>query len=106
MVIFDEAVEIHLNELINILYEKKYFGFKETAYDYVEWIIDSIENDIDKTPYKVAPKYFKKYGIDLYYSIFKRNANTQWYVFFNYENGVCYIRYIGNNHNCSKMIDN
>lgn len=103
-VIFDKAVEIYLNELLNILYEKEYFGFKETAYDYVEWIIDAIERDINKIPHKIAPPYFLKYGKSLYYSVFKRNNNTQWYVFFNYENSIYYIRYIGNNHNCSHLI--
>ncbi len=87
-IIFDREVEIHLNKLIDILYEKEYFGFKESAYDYVEWIIDSIENEIDKAPYKVAPPYFSKYGKKLYYSVFKRNTTTQWYVFFNYENEI------------------
>ncbi len=104
MIIFDKSVEIYLNELIDILYEKQYFGSKESAYEYVEWIIDSIESNIDKIPYKVAPPYFSKYGKNLYYSVFKRNENTQWYVFFNYEDGIFYIRYIGNNHNCSQFI--
>ncbi len=104
MIIFDKSVEVYLNELIDILYEKEYFGFKESAYEYVEWIIDSIENNINKIPYKVAPPYFSKYGKNLYYCVFKRNENTQWYVFFNYEDDVFYIRYIGNNHNCSQFI--
>lgn len=80
-VIFDDVVEVYLNELIDILYEKEYFGFKATAYDYVGWIIDSIEKDIAKMPYKVAPPYFSRYGKNLYYSVFKRNNETQWYVF-------------------------
>lgn len=105
-IIFDKSVVTYLNELVDILYEKEYFGFKESAYDYVGWIIDKIENDIDKVSYKVAPSYFEKYGKNLYYSTFKRNANTQWYVFFNYENNIFYIRYIGNNHNCSQFIEN
>ena len=103
-VIFDDVVEVYLNELIDILYEKEYFGFKATAYDYVGWIIDSIEKDIAKMPYKVAPPYFSRYGKNLYYSVFKRNNETQWYVFFNFEADVFFIRYIGSNHNCAKYI--
>ncbi len=73
-VVFDDVVEIYLNELIDILY----FGFRASAYDYVGWIIDGIENDIAKMPYKIAPPYFSRYGKDLYYSVFKRNNETQW----------------------------
>lgn len=103
-IIFDEAVEVHLNELVDILYEEEYFGFKSSAYDYVRWIIDCIEENIALMPYKVAPPHFSRYGKNLYYSVFKRNNNTQWYVFFNLENDIFYIRYIGNNHNCAQHI--
>lgn len=103
-VIFDDVVEVYLNDLIDILYEKEYFGFKASAYDYAGWIVDSIENDIAKMPYKIAPPYFSRYGKDLYYSVFKRNNETQWYVFFNFEDDVFFIRYIGSNHNCAKHI--
>ena len=38
-IIFDEDVEIYLNELVDILYIEEYFGLKSSAYDYVGWII-------------------------------------------------------------------
>lgn len=104
-IIFDEEVERYLNELVEILYKKEYFGLKSSAYDYVGWIIDSIERDIFTTPYKTAPPYFARYGKALYYSVFKRNNNTQWYVFFNLEDDIFYIRYIGNNHTCARYIE-
>lgn len=103
-IIFDEDVEIYLNELVDILYIEEYFGLKSSAYDYIGWIIDCIEENITTTPYKVAPTYFSRYGQSLYYSVFKRNNNTQWYVFFNLEDDVFYIRYIGNNHTCAQYI--
>ncbi|KAA6331699.1 hypothetical protein EZS27_019729 [termite gut metagenome] len=37
-------------------------------------------------------------------SVFKKNNHTQWYVFFNLENDVYYIRYIGNNHTVSQHL--
>jgi len=103
-VILDEKVVDYLNELVEILYEENYFGLKSSAYDYVEWIFDSIEHDIATQPYKTAPTYFSKYGKNLYYSIFKRNNNTEWYVFFNLDENVFYVRYIGNNHTCAQYI--
>lgn len=103
-VILDENVVDYLNELIEILHEKEYFGLKSYAYDYVSWIFDNIEQNISTAPYKVAPSYFSKYGKTLYYSVFKRSNNTQWYVFFNYEDDIFYIRYIGNNHTCAQHI--
>ncbi len=104
MIIFERSVELYLQELVFTLYEKEYFGFKEDAQDYVKWIISTILNELERTPRKIAPPYFKKYGKGLYYSKFKRNSNTQWYVFFNYENNIYHIRYIGNNHNCSQFL--
>lgn len=105
--IYAEQVEIYLNELVDILYAQEYFGHKSTAYDYVGWIIDTIEKDILTTPFQIAPPYFSKYGKDLYCSIFKRNLNTQWYVFFNrdLENDTLLIQYIGNNHTCAQYFE-
>lgn len=103
-IIFDKVVEIYLNDLIDVLYDKEYFGQRASAYDYVGWIIDSIQQNISQMPYKAAPPYFSRYGKDMYYTVFKRSDTTQWYVFFNLEEDVFYIRYIGNNHNCSHHI--
>lgn len=104
LVLFDKKVEDYLSELIEILYGKEYFGFVDAAYNYVDELIDEIEKTIDIKPYKQAPQYFSKYGKDLLYFGIKKNDNTQWYIFFNYENGVYFIRYIGNNHNCAKYL--
>lgn len=106
-IIFDEKVVDYLNELVDILYTEEYFGHKESAYDYVGWIFDKIEEDLATTPSKLAPSHFEKYGKDLNYCVFKRNSNTQWYVFFNYdfEDDIFLIRYIGNNHNYAKYFE-
>jgi len=97
-IIYHNKVIVYLNELVNILYEQNYFGFKESAYDYVDWILDKVTQDISKTPAKKAPKYFDKYGENLSYIALKRNSQTTWYVFFHFEENIFYIRYIGNNH--------
>ena len=103
-VLYDKDVEKYLNELIEILYNKGYFGFKESAYQYVDSLIDDIEATIAITPHKNAPEYFSKYGSELFYAIFPKNRNTTWYVFFNIKNGMYLIRYICNNHIISQYL--
>jgi hypothetical protein len=103
-VLYDKDVEKYLNELIEILYNKGYFGFKESAYQYVDSLIDDIETKIAITPHKNAPEYFSKYGNGLFYAIFPKNRNTTWYVFFNIKNGIYLIRYICNNHIISQHL--
>ena len=97
-IIYNHKVIEYLNELVDILYEQNYFGFKESAYDYVDWLFDKITHDISKTPREKAPKYFNKYGRNLSFIRLKRNTQTTWYVFFHHEEDIYYIRYIGNNH--------
>jgi len=103
-IIFSPEVRLYLKELSEILYEKEYFGFEIDAYLYVEDLIIDIVTSLPHKQKKIAPEYFSKYGRELLYSVFKKNNNTQWYVFFNYEEDVYYIRYIGNNHTCSQYI--
>jgi hypothetical protein len=96
-----EAIE-YFNELSAILYERDYFGFEENAVKYVNELLDDI---IETLPYrvkKIAPAYFDKYGKKMLYSLFQKNKNTQWYVFFNIykKNGelIYLVRYVNNNH--------
>jgi hypothetical protein len=75
-IIYHEQVIKYLNELVDVLYKQGYFGFKESAYDYVNWILDRITEDIFTMPAKTAPEYFSKYGESLVYIRLKRNAHT------------------------------
>jgi len=101
VVVLPEVVD-YLLELSNILYEKEYFGFEETAIRYTDDLFDSVKNELPYKPVKPAPAYFNKFGTGMYYAMFKRNGNTCWYAFFNAfrYNGeiVYYVRYISNNH--------
>lgn len=101
---FHKDVEDYLVELIEVLYEREYFGFKESAIQYVRELIFEIRNTISKKTKKVAPKYFSKYGENLFYTNFRKNKTTSWYVFFNIENTVYTIYYIGNNHSVSHYL--
>ncbi|MFA5649716.1 MAG: hypothetical protein WC914_01050 [Proteiniphilum sp.] len=103
-VIVAPVVEDYLVELIELLYNKDYFGFKEDAIEYVYSLISDIYDTLPNKVSKIAPPYFSRYGKDLCYSVFKKNDNTQWYVFFNYEDNIFYVRYVGNNHTCAQHI--
>ena len=103
-VVYHKEVTSYLNELVDILYEQEYFGFKESAYDYVDWIFEQIEDSIDRKVKKPAPKPFERYGLGLSYVSYRRNANTTWYVFFRRQEDTFLIFYIGNNHNCSQFL--
>jgi hypothetical protein len=103
-ILFSPEVRAQLKELSEILYVNQYFGFEEDAYKYVEELILDITTSLPNRLKKVAPEHFSKYGTALLYSIFKKNDNTQWYIFFNQENDIYYIRYIGNNHTCSQYL--
>ena len=103
-VVYHKNVVEYLNELVDILYEKEYFGFKETAYDYVDWIFEQIETSIESKLKKPAPIHFDRYARGLSYVVYKRNNNTSWYVFFRKQEDTYLIFYIGNNHNCAQYL--
>jgi hypothetical protein len=103
-VIYHKQVVNYLNELVDTLYEQNYFGFKESAYNYVNWILNRIENNIAISPHKKAPEYFSKYGKNLYYINIKKNSQTTWYVFFNHETDLFHVHYISNNHMIAKYL--
>ncbi|MFT4221886.1 hypothetical protein [Dysgonomonas sp.] len=103
-VIFSPEASEYLADLIEILYDNDYLGFKDSAKKYVEELVINIKISINNKSKKKAPAYFNRYGKGLYYAVFKKNDNTQWYVFFNYEDDIYYIRYIGNNHTCAQYL--
>jgi hypothetical protein len=99
-------VRQYLKELSFILYEMDYFSYLQTAEKYVEELFEDIETNLPKHPKRLAPPYFERYGKAMYYAIFRKNKQTQWYVFFNiYQNSgalIYLVRYISNNHVIAK----
>jgi len=97
-------VRLYLTDLIRILYEKEYFSFEDNAIEYVTDLVSEIEKDLPFKVKKQAPDSFLRYGENLYYSIFRKNRDTSWYVFYtvHYDeelNTETYlIRYLSNNH--------
>ena len=101
-VIATPEVYEYLENLVDILYENDYFGFEDTAVNYVIELIDDIQTTLPIRLHKPAPKYFDRYGKDLYYTTFNTNNRTSWYAFFtkHYQNEevIYLVRYISNNH--------
>jgi hypothetical protein len=101
-------VRQYLNELSQILYEKDYFGYLETAERYVEELFEAIKTTLPNRQKHYAPLYFERYGKGMYYSVFRKNKHTQWYVFFNIyedEGALIYlVRYISNNHVMAQLL--
>jgi len=89
-------------ELVIILYEKGYFSYEEDAMDYVTELFLEIKTNLPKMRHKPAPKYYERYGKDLYYATIRTNKHTHWYPFFSkYEKDgetIYIVSYIGNNH--------
>lgn len=78
------------------LYIKEYFGFIETAEDYVSKIYDTVLENIKSCTYKESPKTLKYLGSN--YIFYKSNNRTTWYVFFEIKNNNFLITGIINNH--------
>lgn len=97
-------VRLYLSDLIRILYEKEYFSFEDNAIEYVTDLVSRIEKDLPFKVKKPAPESFLRYGENLYYSSFRKNRETIWYVFFTVhydeenDTEIHLIRYISNNH--------
>lgn len=96
-----EVVDQFLN-LAEILYNKGYLNYKDTAIAYSEQLFRDIEQNLPIKVRKGAHPYFKRYGRDLFYSVFKHSRQTTWFVFYSmYEiNGetIYLIRHLTNNH--------
>lgn len=80
IVYYSEEVEIYLNQLIDTLFEKEYFGFREDAQMYVANIKWFIDDNISIYPPKSLPIELKEFGEK--YILYKANAQTTWYIFY------------------------
>jgi hypothetical protein len=95
-VILTPSVISYLDDLVLILYKKEYFGFIESAEEYVDEIYDAIPERIKKSPHKKAPKSIKYLGSK--YVFYKPNVRTTWYIFFEKRNQNYLITGILNNY--------
>ncbi|OAV65382.1 hypothetical protein Barb6_02892 [Bacteroidales bacterium Barb6] len=95
-------VRQYFEELARILYTKDYFGYEEAALQYAEGLFNDIRTTLPLRHKRQAPPYFERYGKPLFYAVFRKNKNTQWYAFFTIykESGetIYLVRFVGNNH--------
>jgi hypothetical protein len=82
-ILFLPEVEDYLFELIELLCQKEYFGFKESALSYIADLEHDIRSNLPNKIKKKATPYFERFGKKMLYSVFERNKATSWYVFFN-----------------------
>lgn len=103
-VVFASEVEEDLYELIEVLIEKEYLATYPFAISYVENLISDIQQNINSKLKKKVPAFFERYGNDMQYITYQRNANTTWYIFFSIVEYTYFIKYITNNHVSSQYI--
>lgn len=89
----DPHLEDKLFKLVFILHTREYFGFMDSAFDYVSKIFEFIKT-IPSLKYKIT--YNKKFGA--FYATYKANSNTTWYIIFDKIDNQYYINEITNNH--------
>ncbi|MNK28150.1 hypothetical protein D3C87_465190 [compost metagenome] len=96
MIFYSDEFEIQINEIIDVLFDRGYLGFRESAIEYGDRIYDFIFKNIDKPISKFLPEKFQKFG--KFYIKYKSNENTTWYIFFDKKDNRFLINHILNNH--------
>jgi len=95
---FSENINSYFDELITKLFWQDYFGFMDSAFQYVSDMKNYIETNIANLPKYPAPSYFSKYQTGMQYVTYKPNKKTAWYFFFLQEGNRYLVCYITNNH--------
>ncbi len=95
-VIYTPHVIAYLDELVRGLYKEEYFGFIESAEDYVVRIYDAVSENINLSSHKITPSKLQHLGSN--YIFYKSNARTTWYIFFEKRANDYLITGIMNNH--------
>ena len=108
-VLFLPEVSRQFVELAEILYDKGYMNFLNTAIEYSESLFREIQSELPIKVHRKAPDWFNRYGKDMFYAVFPKSRQTTWYVFFNvYEVGgetVYLVRQLSNNHIIAQYLD-
>ena len=76
-VIFMPNVVDYVENLVEILYIKGYFGFLDSSNKYVGELVDDIKLNLPTMQHRLAPTYFDRYGKKMKYAVFKKNKHTQ-----------------------------
>jgi len=95
---FSDSVNFYFEELIETLFWQDYFGFVDSAVQYVVDMRNYIEKYIAVLPAQIAPHYFSKYQAGMKYIVYSPNNRTSWYIFFLQDENRYLVCYITNNH--------
>jgi len=95
---YSESVNSYFDELITTLFWQNYFGFIDSAFQYVSDMKNYIETNIVNLPKYPAPPYFSRYQTGMEYVRYRPNNRTTWYFFFLQEGNRYLVCYITNNH--------
>ena len=104
IVVYNENVKLSFFELVDILYQKEYFGFLDEAKEYVSMIEQYFKIEIPKLHRlglsKKAMSYFERYGENLYFIAYRRTkSRTTWYAFYEvFDDKYFKVVHIINNH--------
>ncbi len=85
-----------MDDLVRVLYKEEYFGFIDTAEEYVSKIYDAVPKNIKVSTHKLTPQKLQYLGSN--YIFYKSNNRTTWYIFFEKSNQSYLITGIINNH--------
>ena len=96
VIVYKDRFENEIDKLLEVLFVYEYFGFEDSALNYVEKIYDFIKNNISKPISKNSPLAYQKFGKK--FIKYKANNNTSWYIFFDQKENRFLINYITNNH--------
>lgn len=101
-VLFLPEVSQQFMILAEILYDKGYMSFLDSALTYSESLFRDIERTLPQKIHRKAPAWFDRFGKDMSYASFRKNRHTTWYVFFNIYDvsgeTVYLVRYLSNSH--------
>ena len=79
-IIYTPHVIRSLDDLVITLYKKEYFGFIDSAENYVSDIYATIPDRLKKMLHKETPKPIRYLGSN--YIFYKTSSRTTWYIFF------------------------
>jgi hypothetical protein len=92
-VIIETSLHSELDDLIQKLYDKEYFGFLISAEEYINKIYDFI-NALPNQKRKLTNN--KRFG--KYYCTYKHSNKTSWYIVFDVEDDTYLVSFVTNNH--------
>ncbi|SHF80693.1 hypothetical protein [Flavobacterium defluvii] len=95
-IIYTPEVIRYLDDLVITLYKEEYFGFIESAEEYVSNIYYAVSERINKFSQKKTPHLMQYLGSN--YIFYKSNTRTTWYIFFEKRNQNYLITGILNNY--------